>query len=128
MPDKHGYISLSMGNTYEMEAISHADLVILEINPNYPRTFGDHVLHISDVDFLIESDYKVPTIPSGESSEKDEKIGYYIADYIDCLLYTSQVYLPNGTVWGRPITYILILIILFMKPTGIFGKKIVKKV
>ena len=83
MPDKHGYISLSMGNTYEMEAISYADLVILEINPNYPRTFGDHVLHISDVDFLIESDYKVPTIPSGESSEKDEKIGNYIAEYIE---------------------------------------------
>lgn len=52
-------------------------------------------------------------------------IAAYIIAVVSNLL---QVYLPNGTVWGRPITYILILILLVMKPTGIFGKKIVKKV
>lgn len=39
-----------------------------------------------------------------------------------------QVYLPNGTVWGKPILYILLIVFLYFKPYGIFGKKVVKKV
>lgn len=41
-----------------------------------------------------------------------------------------QVYLPSGygTIWGKPLVYLLILIFLIFKPMGIFGKKTVKKV
>lgn len=39
-----------------------------------------------------------------------------------------QVYLPNGTIWGQPIVYALMIIILYFKPVGLFGKKVVKKV
>lgn len=39
-----------------------------------------------------------------------------------------QVYLPNGTVWGKPVLYILLLVFLYFKPYGLFGKKVVKKV
>ena len=63
MPDQHGFISLSTSNTYEKEVIAKADIVILEINPKFPRTFGDVELHYSDVDYLIETDYEVPVIP-----------------------------------------------------------------
>lgn len=88
MPDKHGYISLSVSNTYERRMIDAADIVILEINPNYPRTFGDVEIHYSEVDYLVEADYPVPTIPDVPPSEKDKIIGKYIADMIndgDCI-------------------------------------------
>lgn len=88
MPDKHGYISLSVSNTYEKRMIDAADIVILEINPNYPRTFGDVEIHYSEVDYLVEADYPVPTIPDAPPSEKDKVIGKYIADMIndgDCI-------------------------------------------
>lgn len=39
-----------------------------------------------------------------------------------------QVYLPSGTIWGKPIVYLLVLIFLIFKPLGLFGKKLVKKV
>lgn len=41
-----------------------------------------------------------------------------------------QVYLPAGlgTVWGKPLVYVLILGFLIFKPQGLFGKKVVKKV
>lgn len=41
-----------------------------------------------------------------------------------------QVYLPQGmgTVWGKPLVYLLILLFLVLKPRGLFGKKTVKKV
>lgn len=88
MPDKHGYISLSVSNTYERQMIDAADIVILEINPKYPRTFGDVEIHYSEVDYLVEADYDVPTIPDVPSSDKDMIIGKYIADMIndgDCI-------------------------------------------
>lgn len=82
MPDKHGYISLSIQNVYEKEAVEVADLIIFEINPNFPRTFGDNVVHISEVDYVIESNYEVPGSPSLEPNEKDLKIGRLIASQI----------------------------------------------
>lgn len=77
MPDKHGYISLSLSNTYEKRMLEAADLVMLEVNPNMPYTLGDVQVHVSDVDYLIRADYLPPsrlicpsqrrTPPSGSS-------------------------------------------------------------
>lgn len=81
-PDQHGYVSLSLSNVYEKEACQAADIVILEINPNYPRTFGDLELHVNEIDYMIEADYDVPVLPDAEPNEKDLKIGKFIADKI----------------------------------------------
>lgn len=88
MPDKHGFMSLSVSNTYERRMIDEAETVILEINPNYPRTFGDVEIHMSEVDYIIETDYEVPALEDVISSDKDMVIGKYIADRIhdgDCI-------------------------------------------
>ena len=87
MPDKHGYVSL-LGNTYEIEHIRSAKTVILEINPNIPRCFGDSNINLSEVDYVVECDYPAPEIPEGAIGEKDAIIGKYISDYIkdgDCI-------------------------------------------
>ncbi len=87
-PDKHGFVSLSLSNTYEKEAIKHADIVILEINKKAPRTFGDVELSLNEVDYLIEVDYDIPEIPDAPFTEKDKIIGNYIANEIkdgDCI-------------------------------------------
>jgi len=87
-PDEHGYVSLSLSNVYEKLMLEAADIVILEINANFPRTFGDVEVHISDIDYLVETDYHVPELPDLEPSEKDLKIGALIAEKIndgDCL-------------------------------------------
>jgi acyl-CoA hydrolase len=49
-----------------------ADISILEVNPNFPRTFGDLEVHISEVDYLIEVDYYPPTSRC-KPNEKDIK-------------------------------------------------------
>ena len=88
MPDKHGYVSLSLSNTYEMPMIKAAKTVILECNPNAPRTFGDVQLHVSDIDYLVECDYPMPELADAEPNEKDMVIGKLIADMIhdgDCI-------------------------------------------
>lgn len=86
--DEHGYVSLSLGNTYEKDMIKNVELTILETNPNFPRTFGDVQLHVDEIDYLIESNYPVPTLPNVEPNEKDLIIGRLIADLVkdgDCL-------------------------------------------
>lgn len=81
--DAQGYLSLSLSATYERDIAENADLVILEVNPNMPRTFGDTTIHISEVDFVIPADYAVPEFPAAPSSEKDRIIGKYIAELIE---------------------------------------------
>jgi len=81
--DKHGFLSLSLSVTYEKEMVENADFVILEINPNMPRTFGDTTVHISEVNYIIESEYEVPEFPVAIPTEKDKIIGKYIADLVE---------------------------------------------
>ena len=88
MPDKHGYVSLSLSNTYEMAMIKKAKTVILECNPNAPRTFGDVQLHVDNIDYIVNVDYPMPEIPDAEPNEKDLVIGKLIADMVndgDCI-------------------------------------------
>lgn len=82
LPDENGYISLSIQNVYERDAVDLADIVIVEVNPNFPRTFGDNQIHIDEVDYIIESDYKVPATINPEPNEKDMIIGKMIAEHI----------------------------------------------
>ncbi len=82
VPDKHGFVSLSIQNVYEMDAVEKADIVIFEINPNFPRTFGDNQVHLSQVDYIIDADYPVPSSASLEPNEKDLIIGRLIAEQI----------------------------------------------
>jgi acyl-CoA hydrolase len=82
MPDANGYISLATSCTYERKMMEAADLVILEINRNYPFVYGDVVIHYTDVDYLVEADFPIPTLPDVPSSEKDMAIGKTIAEYV----------------------------------------------
>ena len=82
MPDKNGNISLSTSNTYELRMLEAADLVILEVNPNFPFTSGDLIVPVEKVDYLISADYPVPVIPDAPSSDKDRVIGRAIAELV----------------------------------------------
>lgn len=81
--DKHGYVSLGFSAVYEKELVERADIVILEINPNVPRTLGDTQLHVSEVDYFIKADYPAPELPSVAPNEKDMRIGQFIAERIE---------------------------------------------
>ena len=87
-PDENGKLTLSLSSIYETEVMEAADIVIIEMNKNCPRSFGDVELHVDDVDYLIETDYDIPVVPSAEPNEKDMTIRKYIAEYIqdgDCI-------------------------------------------
>ncbi len=82
-PDRHGFVSLSLGITYEKDIIEAAKTVILEVNPRLPRTFGDTHVHVSAVDLFVVNDQEVPTLPSPSPSETDLAIGGHIAELVE---------------------------------------------
>ena len=82
-PDKHGFVSLALGVTYEQEIIEAARIVVLEVNPGLPRTLGDTLVHVSQVDYFVEDSLEVPTLPSPVPSKTDLAIGANIADLVE---------------------------------------------
>lgn len=81
--DKHGYMSLSISNIYERELINAGAHVICEVNPNYPRTFGDNIVHVSEVDAIVECDRPIPEVNLVPYTETDRKIGENIAELVE---------------------------------------------
>jgi acyl-CoA hydrolase len=82
-PDKHGFVSLSLGVSYEKNMIENADIVIMEVSEHLPRTFGDTPVHMDDIDFFIETHRQAPTLTMKEPSELDLQIGAHIADLVE---------------------------------------------
>ena len=44
---------------------------------------GDSFIHISEVDYLVESDYPLPELPVSEPDEVELRIGEYVAELIE---------------------------------------------
>jgi acyl-CoA hydrolase len=81
-PDKHGFVSLSLGITYERDFLENAAMVILEVNPQLPRTFGETHVHVSEVDFFVETNNAPPALPSTTPDTTELAIGGHIAELV----------------------------------------------
>ena len=54
VPDKHGYCTLGTSVEATLAAIDNAKLVIAQVNQQMPRTHGDGIIHISEIDVFVE--------------------------------------------------------------------------
>lgn len=81
--DRHGYFSLSIGVDYIKAAIAKADKVILEVNPNAPRTLGNGFVHISKATCIVECSDPLPALTIPPVTEVEEAIGGYVAELIE---------------------------------------------
>ena len=82
-PDAHGYCSLGTSVEATVAAIDNAKIVVAQINPRMPRTFGDSVLHISEINYGVEIDMPIHGHEMGIISPIENKIGQYVASLID---------------------------------------------
>lgn len=82
-PDEKGFVSLSLGITYEKDILEHAEISILEVNDQLPRTQGDTQIHVSDVTHFVEYSQLPPTLPAPMPDEVALKIGKHIADLVE---------------------------------------------
>jgi acyl-CoA hydrolase len=81
-PNAEGYMSLSLGLIVQKDLLEAADLKILEVNENLPWTYGDTLVHVSEVDVIVENHEPLVELPPTPSSDVEQKIGGYIADLI----------------------------------------------
>jgi acyl-CoA hydrolase len=82
-PDSHGYCSLGVSVEATVAAIENAKIVIAQVNPQMPRTFGDGILHVSEIDYLVEVDVPIYAHEEAPFSKEEEKIGKYVASLIE---------------------------------------------
>ena len=82
-PDIHGYCSLGVSVEATLAAIENAKTVIAQVNPQMPRTFGDGILHVSEIDYLVDVDLPIFGHEMDAISPLEDKIGIYIASLIE---------------------------------------------
>ncbi len=82
-PDKHGFCSLGVSVDISKTAVDEARIVIAQVNENMPRTHGDGIIHIDQIDFLVEGNQELPVLPLHELAEEEIQIGNYIASIIE---------------------------------------------
>lgn len=82
-PDSHGYCSLGVSVEASIAAIENAKIVIAQVNKNMPRTFGDGILHVSEINYLVEVDVPIFAHEVTSFSAEEEKIGEFVASLIE---------------------------------------------
>ena len=80
--DRHGWFTFGTSNDYTSTAARSARRLIVEVNPAMPRVFGDSLLHVSEVDAIVENYRPLPEIPCGTPSPEEQTIARIIADMI----------------------------------------------
>jgi len=81
-PDRHGYCSLGVSVEATVAAVENAKIVIAQVNPQMPRTFGDGILHVSEIDYLVDVNEPIYGHEPEPFTQEEEKIGGYIASLI----------------------------------------------
>ena len=82
-PDIHGYCSLGVSVEATVAAIENTKIVIAQVNPQMPRTFGDGILHISEIDYLVDVNIAIYAHEIEPFTKEEEKIGEYVASLIE---------------------------------------------
>jgi itaconate CoA-transferase len=80
--DNAGYFSFGTNNDYATTAARVCDQLIVEVNPNMPRVFGQSQIHVSQVSAIVENECPMIEFPSTEPGELDMKIGSYVAPIV----------------------------------------------
>lgn len=82
-PDKHGFCSLGTSVDASRAAVETAKRVIAQINPNMPRTHGDGVIHINQIDYAVDVDDPLPEHAPAVLTDVEKAIGRHCASLID---------------------------------------------
>lgn len=82
MPDKDGYVSYGVSADLAVSATECAKIVIAQINPHMPFSYGDPVIHMSRIDAAVEVDDPLVEVPTPEPGATETAIGEAVAALI----------------------------------------------
>ncbi|WP_346961916.1 acetyl-CoA hydrolase/transferase C-terminal domain-containing protein [Clostridium sp.] len=82
-PDNHGFCSLGVSVDYTKPALESSKMVIAQVNKNMPRTYGDSLVHISQIDYFVEADTDILGITPPVIGEVEKAIGENVATLVE---------------------------------------------
>ncbi len=80
--DANGWFTFGTSNDYATTAARSAKRLIVEVNPNMPRVFGESLLHISEVDAIVENETPLFEAAYPDAVAEDDVIAAIIAGMI----------------------------------------------
>lgn len=80
--DEAGYFSFGTNNDYAAFAARNCKQLILEVNKNMPRVFGQSQIHVSQVSAIIENDCPLNEFLEVSLTPEDLKIGEIVASLV----------------------------------------------
>ncbi len=96
--DKAGFFTFGTANDLISTAARECKTLIVEVNRNMPRVFGDSLLHISEVDAVVENHVRLMQISPPEPKPEDGIIGKAVAELVPdgAVLQLGVGALPNA--------------------------------
>ncbi len=82
-PDEHGFLSLGVETAATRAAAETAKTVIALVNDQMPRALGDCFIHISRIDYVVETSKKLPELASKPFTEVENRIAGHITTLIE---------------------------------------------
>lgn len=82
-PDANGMCSLGVSVDIVKSAVDNAALVVAEINPNMPRTLGNSLLHVFDLDVLVPVDTPLLEVPLEPPTDESRQVAENLAALIE---------------------------------------------
>ncbi|HYG68420.1 MAG TPA: acetyl-CoA hydrolase/transferase C-terminal domain-containing protein, partial [Anaeromyxobacteraceae bacterium] len=82
-PDRHGYCSLGTSVDATRAAVQCAGTVIAQVNANMPRTHGDGLIHVEQIDHLVEGHDPLPERPRPKLDDVQRAIGRHCAELVE---------------------------------------------
>lgn len=81
--DKHGWFTMSGTAAIEPDLLPYAKRIIVEVASHSPRTFGDTLIHISQVAGIIESERYPATLPREAPTQEEKLLGCHVAELVE---------------------------------------------
>ena len=82
-PDRHGFCSLGVSVDVTRAAVQTARTVIAQVNPRMPRSHGDGLIHIDQIDAMVEVDEPIHEMTPHVLTDQERAIGRHCAELVD---------------------------------------------
>jgi acyl-CoA hydrolase/GNAT superfamily N-acetyltransferase len=83
-PDRFGFCSLGVSVDITRAGMASAAMVIAQVNPRMPTTWGDSIVHVDEIDYLIvHEEPLVEAMPDEKDTEVVSRIGYYVSQLVE---------------------------------------------
>lgn len=82
-PDKHGFCSLGVSVDASRAAAQSARTVVAQVNSAMPRSHGDGLIHVDDIDLAVEAAAPIFEVSQAKTGELERTIGGFVASLVE---------------------------------------------